>query len=152
MQWRRQDWNYRTPNSKHIFHSRQNSIKTDPEYTEREYGDCIRRDHDKDQWRFIRTRIRFSGGFIWTRIRISVGLIWTKISISAGFVRIRVRISGGFICIRIGINDWFIWIRIRSVADSRALGNKPLVADSWVHGTQTAGSIKRGDLKYMASN
>jgi hypothetical protein len=72
----------------------------------------------------------------------SVGFILTKISISAGFVWIAVRISGGFIWIRLVINDGFIWIRIRSVADSRQLGNKPLVADSCVHGTQTAGSIK----------
>ena len=47
------------------------------------------------------------------------------------FVGIRIRISGGF-----------IWIRIRLVADSREGGNKPLVADSWVHDTQNAGSIK----------
>jgi hypothetical protein len=86
---------------------------------------AVHQNQDKVQWRIHLNQDK-------NKCRIHLN----EDNISAGFVWIRVRIGGGFIWIRIGINDGFIWIRIRSVADSRELSNKPLVADSWVHGTQ----------------
>lgn len=55
---KRQDWDYRTPRSKHIFCSWKNNNETDPEYTEWEYKDCISRDQDKDQWRIHLNQVK----------------------------------------------------------------------------------------------
>jgi len=152
MQRRRQDWNYRTPNSWHIFRSWKNNIKTDPEYTERECRDCITRDQDKDQWRIHQNQDKDQCRTHLSQVTDECRIYLNQCKYQCRIRLDQVRISGGFICIRTEINDGFIWIRIRSVADSPELGNKPLVADSWVHGTQTAGTIKWGDFKYMASN
>lgn len=85
-------------------------------------------DQDKDQWPIHRNQDKDQCRIHLNQYKYQC---WIRLD--------QVSISGGFIWIRTEINDGFTCIRIRSVADSPELGNKPLVADSWIHGTQTAG-------------